>query len=163
MTKLKRGMLNSDKKGLSPIIATLLLVAVVVTLSAIVFIWAGRFIPEVISKQGMPAEQACENLVLSATFEGGKVIITNSGNIPAYGISLFAKSRGRSERFDLEGSVMAGTSREFSSGIDEDGNTKSLRFDGPESMEIIPGILGEGETGKKVYKCEKIIVPVTIQ
>ena len=162
MTKPEKRITN--KRGLSPIVATLLLVAVVVTLSVIVFIWAGRFIPEVISKQGMPAEQACEQLVLSATFEGNKVIITNSGNIPAYGMSLFFKSNGKSERLDLEGGIMAGTSKEFSSGIDKDGNSKDLsKFGSPESMEIIPGILGEGESGKKVYKCENIIIPVNIQ
>lgn len=159
-------MIKSSKKGLSPIVATLLLVAVVVTLSSIVFIWAGRFIPEVVQKQGLPAEQACDSLVLSATYYSeGKVIVTNNGNIPVYGMSLLVKSDGTSQRIDLEGGVMAGNSKEFTNGFDADGTSISLSFQNVEDMEIIPGILGEGEEGgqKKVYKCENIIIPVGFQ
>lgn len=165
-------MIKFSKRGLSPIIATLLLIAVVVTLSAIVFIWAGRFIPEVVQKQGLPAEQACDNIVLSATYyretsEGKTIAVTNSGNIPVYGMSLLVKSDGRSQRIDLEGSVMAGDSKKFTRGFDADGNPVSLSSlisESVKDMEIIPGILGEGETGrqKKVYKCENIIIPVEL-
>jgi flagellin-like protein len=133
------------KKGLSPVIATVLLIAVVISLSAIVFFWARGFIPSVIQKSGISASQACSEIVLTATYSSGTgmLTVTNNGNIPISRFSVAAESNGEITVIDFSESVLIG-------------NSVSVVYspaDGA-SIKLTPSILGEGGNQKKLYKCE---------
>ena len=48
-----------DKKGVSPLIATILLVAIVIVIAFLVFWWYGEFVQNQLDKSDATAEQAC--------------------------------------------------------------------------------------------------------
>ncbi len=85
------------KKGISPLIATVMLVAVVIVLAFLVFWWYGEYIEENLQKSEITAEQACLNDVSmrinepgcleNATATGDKVVyfnVENNGDIKLY-------------------------------------------------------------------------------
>jgi len=80
---MKRG-----KRGLSPVIASVLLIALVLVLAAIIFLWARGFISEQIEKFGVPIEDLCQNVafdieVIDAS-SGYDFEIANRGNVPIH-------------------------------------------------------------------------------
>lgn len=55
------------KKGVSPVIATVLLIGIVIALSLIVFIWMSTFIGETITKfDGENVELVCDKVEIDA-------------------------------------------------------------------------------------------------
>jgi flagellin-like protein len=50
-----------SRKGISPLIATVMLVAVVIVIAFLVFWWYGEYIEESLEKSEITAEQACLN------------------------------------------------------------------------------------------------------
>ncbi len=141
-----------EKKGLSPIIATVLLISLVVVLAAIIFMWARGFISEQIEKAGQSAEAACtgidfdaEQTPVSSTII--KLNIVNRGNVPIYSFHIEQiKSGGDTEITEFK-----------NAGVPAEGTTEvSVTLD-PTTNEIIlyPAILGniqDSET-KSPYTC----------
>lgn len=135
------------RKGVSPIIATVLLLGIVVALSTMVFLWARSFVGEVVQKGGKPAEQVCESIVLSAIYSGGSLQILNDGNVPVHKLSILVEQEGNIDSTEYIDPVLAGGSVEVE-------NVAS-----GETIEIVPWILGDGN---KVYKCEKTFTANTV-
>lgn len=133
-----------SKRGLSPVISTILLIVVVVTLAGIVFTWAARFIPEAIDKGGLPAAQACESVVLSASYfsSSGDLQVSNNGNVPLYGVDILIDNNGEIDVDSRRGPILSGSLVEFA-GVPSG-----------EEITLIPSIVGDTGEGKKVYKCE---------
>lgn len=82
-----------NKKGVSSVIATILLIALVVVLATIVFLWARGFIKEQIEKFGTPIENQCENIdwevrKVASSGDITSLSISNNGNIPIYDVSI---------------------------------------------------------------------------
>lgn len=132
-----------SKRGLSPVIATILLIVIVVSLASIVFIWARGLIPAAIQKGGMPAEQACSQMALTAVYSSfdGVLTITNDGNIPVHKFVVGVVSGGELTSQEITSPILAG-----------DFYSEPFAFSG-DSMTITPSILGEGGSDKKIYKC----------
>lgn len=55
-------MVLKRKRGLSPVVATVLLVALAMILAMIIFLWARGWIFEQIEKKGTPIDQVCESI-----------------------------------------------------------------------------------------------------
>ncbi len=81
-----------SKRGVSPVIATILLIAIVVVLAGIVFLWARGFITEGIQKSNEPIERSCERVKFKAEVirEGSDYFleVNNQENIPIYGFDI---------------------------------------------------------------------------
>jgi len=78
----KRGI-EINKKGISPLIATILLVGFVVVIGAVVIIWGRNFIKERAEKEGSLAEKQleCENIEIDIKDAGpGFITVENNGN-----------------------------------------------------------------------------------
>ncbi len=90
----KRGMKNH--KGVSPVIATVLLIALVVTLGVVVFLWFRSFTQEAVTKfGGENIELTCGNVEFEASYSsGGDLAISNTGNVPVYGFNIRINSAG---------------------------------------------------------------------
>ncbi len=87
MEKREKKLGFENKKALSPVIATVLLVMLVLVLASIIFLWARGFVSEQIEKRGQPVENVCKDVSFNAQLvsEGAPFIeITNLGNIPIY-------------------------------------------------------------------------------
>ena len=92
---MKKKKVNNlkEKKGISPLIATVLLIAIALTLALAIFMWAKTWVGEKIEKDigGGPQaiEMFCEDVSFEARVKGdGEVTITNIGNIPIYNVEV---------------------------------------------------------------------------
>ena len=81
------------KKGVSPVIATVLLIGMVIALALIVFIWMRAFVKETITKfDGQNVELVCNDVKIQASYAGGQLSIFNLGNVPIYDIRIKTSS-----------------------------------------------------------------------
>ncbi|MFH1425719.1 MAG: archaellin/type IV pilin N-terminal domain-containing protein [archaeon] len=87
----KRGTGKLRKKGLSPVIATVLLVSIAVILAVIIFFWARHFVAEKVEKEGQAIELLCDDVSFSADAYGFKLYVENTGSVPLYGMEIKKK------------------------------------------------------------------------
>ncbi len=156
----KRGR---SKKGLSPVVATALLILIGVALAAIIFLWARSFVAEKLQKDvggGAEAiELLCDDLRFDAeaVLSGGQgeldVSIVNRGNIPIYGAEARKESIGASKIVGIGVSELG-----IKSG--EDYVLKiipQINVQKGDSVTIVPVLLGtpgENSEDRKSYTCD---------
>ncbi|MEM3405764.1 MAG: archaellin/type IV pilin N-terminal domain-containing protein [Candidatus Pacearchaeota archaeon] len=141
-------MIKKDKRAISPVIATLLLVVIVIILVLIVFIWAKSFIKESIQKKEKPAQQVCGEIRLEVYYnkDSGEISFSNIGNYPIYSLQLRLKEKGKIKNYEINKSILIGAGESI-----KDDSLKNK-----DSIEVIPVILGENEKGKKTqYTCKE--------
>jgi len=143
-------MIQKGKKGLSPVVATTLLVAITVVLATIVFFWARGFIGDEIEKFGRKIDQSCPDVVFSveALSSTGKIYVQNEGTVPIYGIEVRQKRFAgvnilQTEPFSNLG-ILAGESDRVD--LPSELNT------GDEII-IVPVLLGETKDKRKPQAC----------
>ncbi|MBS3090317.1 hypothetical protein J4433_00940 [Candidatus Pacearchaeota archaeon] len=139
------------KKGVTPIVATVLLIGITITLAIIIFAWARGFIAEQIEKFGKSAEQVCEELsydadVVPAGANLYDFYITNRGNIPIYAIDIKQIGPGKSQVDRRTITIAEGQSLK---------ETLTLERASYDTIMIMPVILGNarGTANKKAYAC----------
>src|SRR3990167_6556675 len=152
------GMIVKRKKGVSPVIATVLLVAIVLVLAVIVFLWARNFVGESVEKQGRDVDQSCAETSFRAEiiFTGDEpddektLFIENTGTVPLYGAELRKKQViGEIKLVDtFDGSVSPGATGEINL------TKKSGDLAVEDSVLVVPILLGETQTQKKAYICD---------
>jgi flagellin-like protein len=82
------------KKGLSPVIATVLLITLAIVLVGIIFLWMRGFVSEQIEKQGKPSDQVCQEIdfAIEHTYNPLRntidLQIVNRGNVNIYGLDI---------------------------------------------------------------------------
>ena len=144
------------KRGLSPVIASVLMILLVLVLSVIIFLWARGFIGEQVEKFGKPAEELCSSVDFSvvAIDNGGYHIleIVNRGNVGISAFEIKMYSSGDSEISKINVGVRAGESltAEVSLGVMK--NNKLV-----DKIEIFPVLNGvvKGESSRKMFTCNK--------
>lgn len=142
------------KKGLSPVVATVLLVAIVIVIGLIVFLWFRGISEEAITKfDGTNVKLICEEVEFDASFAGGVIYVSNSGNIPIYKMKarIFSDTTGTQSTEYIGGD---GSWPEL--GINQ-GGTYSGALPTPVSGDnilLVPVLLGSSEKGDKSYTCE---------
>ena len=92
---MKRGY----RKGLSPIIATVLLVFMVLIMAAVIFLWARGFFSEQLEKNGLSIEEQCSNVEFRVdrgylSHDEVELDILNSGSVSLYAIAIKEVRRG---------------------------------------------------------------------
>ena len=147
---MRRGI---NKKGVSPTIATVLLIALVIVAGLLVFAWFKSFSKEAVTKfGGKNVELVCDDLDFEASYSGGILYVSNLGNVPIYSLNL--KEYG-SEGFEItelkdESSIWpaAGLAQgmTFSDAIEFSGATKVV---------AIPVLAGNSDSGQKIVPCEE--------
>jgi flagellin-like protein len=143
-----RNMIAKEKRGLSPVIATILLVSLALVLAVIVFLWARAFIPETIQKEGRAIELSCEEVSFNAEAfaTDGEVSVENTGQIPIYGIEIrkkqFLGDISQAEQFSDE--ILTGQS--INAPLPAD-----IVFG--DTIILIPILVGEGKDGHTSYPC----------
>lgn len=131
-------MLN--KRGVSPLIATVVLVSLVVAGTTIFMLWGKKYTEGVQKKQGTLSLSSleCTGISISANPSGGVVDITNNGNM-IDGVIIRSSGKGKSNMVVYENGI-------------EPGQSKSYPFSNIpgvskiESVEVIPTV------GKGIYR-----------
>ena len=143
----------NNRRGLSPVIATVLLIAIAIILAIIIFLWARSFVSERIEKFGEPIENSCDDVYFSAEadIDGGDlaVDILNSGNVPIYGVEVHKKSIGGSKRIT---SVNFGT---VGSGKTGSGSGNIESSEDLTEVILLPVLVGETNEYQKQYICSE--------
>ena len=149
-------MRGLNKRGLSPVVASVLLVALVLVLASIVFLWARGFIGEQIEKGDKPVAELCDELDFSIELilaQGGvsgtyDVEIVNRGNYAIFGFLVVKSLDGDESREELAISVNPQDSRK---------KYVDLRIDlkKPDKVKFYPSLLGSlvGESSNRPYSC----------
>lgn len=139
-------MLN--KRGLSPVIATVLLITLAIVLVGIVFLWMQGFVSEQVEKQGKPIDQICKEVAfeIESDYDSANGIfslqVVNRGNVNIYGFDI---------KF-LEEKDSSMKSFTFSTNVGESSEVQSIPLIGDVRQVILyPMILGSVK-GKKVTK-----------
>ncbi len=141
--------MKNKKRGLSPVIATMLLVAIVIVIALIVFLWFRSITEEAITKfDGQNIRIVCEEVSFDADYDAGQVFISNTGQVPIY--QMKAKIFG-------SGSF---TTMTISEGWPEKGLNMGEAFSGSvadsaEKIILIPVLVGETSKGEKTYTCDE--------
>jgi len=131
---------SENKKGLSPVITTVLLVLLAIILVVIILLWAKGFIKEKTMKFDEPIERACDSVNFDASLANGALYINNIGNIPIYRVGVRMSDAGSRE-------ILYSDNENFArgySGIAE----FSSSLGG--SIEVIPVLLGKKEKSEKI-------------
>lgn len=143
------------KKGISPVIATVLLVGLVIVTGLIVFAWFRGFTQETVTKfGGENIELACNDLQFEASYSSSSntLSVSNVGNVPIYGINVkitkeasfsTEKIRDLSDKWPENG---LGQGQVFS------GNMGSTISSGDEVI-LIPVLIGTTGSDEKTHVC----------
>jgi flagellin-like protein len=140
---------RDNKRGLSPMIASVLMIMLVLVLAAMIFLWARGFISEQIEKFGRPVEELCGEVDFRAEKVGNELEVLNRGNVDIRHLDIKMFKGGNSEisKFDIQ--VDAGeAARQPITLIMENG-------DAPEETILYPALIGtvRGENSNKVFTC----------
>jgi len=135
-----------EKKGISPVIATVLLIAIVIIIAVIIFIWAGKVIQEDITKFGSSIKTECGNVVLSASELSGTLSLSNGVGVAVSRVDL-KMDDGSIVSCDSNSGVGSAESTTITlSSCGASGNVES----------VIPVLLGEKSDGSPAeYSCDK--------
>jgi len=140
------------KRGLSPVIATVLLIGIVVVIALIVFTWFRGFTQEAVTKFDQNAQLVCNDIEFKATLSGGSMSIVNLGNIPIY--SMLVKMSGTSgfETRDLKELTENWPDGGLNVGGAFEGNFNEER----EEILLIPILRGNSQKGGEAsFACEE--------
>jgi len=141
------------RRGLSPVIATVLLIAIALTLALAIFMWAKTWVGEKIEKDigGGPQaiEMFCEDVSFEARVKGdGEVTITNIGNIPIYNVEVKKIRKGSVKDLGSLGTTGIAV------GSSMTGKLVGASLTEGEDVNVIPILLGETESFKTPYVCD---------
>ena len=147
-----------ERRGLSPVIATVLLISMAVVLSLIVFLWARSFIAEKTQKDlgggPEPIENFCDKIEFSAeaVYDQSEVCLNNNGNIPIYGAEVRKVSLGSVKNVGvLDTTLTKGAGGCFAF----DFSDSSININKGDEIVVVPILLGENGDYKKSYTCDE--------
>ena len=144
-----------NKRGVSPVIATTLLIAMVVVTGLIIFLWFRGFTEEAVTKfGGTNVKLVCGDVRFESSYSSGSLFLSNIGNVPIYSIKLKVESPGSYETLDIENIVgnwpVTGLNQGgvFSADI-------SSSVSGAEKIVVIPVLRGTSDTGARTHDCDE--------
>ena len=149
--------MSTNKKGLSPVIATTLLVLMTVIIAVLIFVWVKSFFGEEIKKNLGGEDELIQNFCERVQFTAdvtvsGTITIQNSGEVPIYGIEVKKEGLGSMKSLGIARSRDGGT---------KSGDTEELIYSLGENtivaknnLVLVPILLGTTNEAKKSYPCD---------
>ena len=144
-----------SNKGLSPVIATVLLIAITISMALVIFLWFKGISQEAITKDGRNIELVCNDVVLDGSYDSTseEISIINNGNIPVYQIKIKIFKNGGYETEDADSlGLSSWPSYGLNPGATFSGDVGSS-FSGAVKVIIIPVLLGKADSGDKTFTC----------
>ena len=142
------------KQGISPVIATVLLVAMVVVIGLIIFLWFRGITEEAVTKfGGRNIELVCEDVEFSSSYSVGILSISNMGNVPIFGMKARISKQGSHETLDMEDLLVSWPGIGLRQGGTFSGDL-STEFSEANQVLLIPVLMGTSAQGDQTYVCE---------
>ena len=130
--------------GLSPVIATVLLIAMVVIIALIIFLWFKNISGENITKFNQNIKLVCDDVDFDVSYSG-KLYITNNGETPIYGMKI--------REIDEDGSYTTEDLTGFNGLISGQSTSITITITADKII-LIPVLKGLGESGEVNYDCD---------
>lgn len=149
-----------NKKAVSPIISTVLLIMIVIILAIIILVWSRGFIKEIITKEiagnKKRVNEFCLEIRMNPIVNKDNTFgFENTGNVPiyAYLLKLELKGLGKSEVITIKNQE-GGAVNPGHSVIVKDSRVGS--YSSYESIKIIPILLGTSDSNVKEFQCPEL-------
>jgi flagellin-like protein len=141
------------KSGLSPIITTVLLIALTLVITTVVFLWFRGMVEEGVTKFGKNIKLVCDDVDFDASYSSGVISIVNNGNVPLFRVNL---------KISKDGSYQTKDIKDLSSNWPDVGLAQGGAFSedieskvgNAEKILIVPVLIGTSSSGKKTFICE---------
>ena len=150
---MKKGM----RKGVSPVIATTLLVTMVVVIGLIIFLWFRGFTQEAITKfEGTNIELVCGDVRFDSSYSSssGEIFLSNIGNVPIYSFQLKIEQQGSHETLSIESITGSWPGTGLNQGGVFSGDISSSAS-GAEKITLIPVLRGTSDSGVRTHVCDE--------
>ncbi|MEM4330538.1 MAG: archaellin/type IV pilin N-terminal domain-containing protein [Candidatus Pacearchaeota archaeon] len=147
-----------NKKGISPVVATILLISLAIILALIVLFWALGWLREQIEKNGKPIESACKDAKIKIEYEksaaGIKIVVVNIGNLPINEIGIKEEAKDGASKIHTRtiGLSPGAATNEIEIPLP---NIPNKRLSDLDKIIIYPSLIGKvkGKDEKKAYSC----------
>lgn len=141
------------QKGISQVVSTILLIALVVAMAGIIIFWSRGITGEAITIHGQNIVLVCHDVFFEFSYDDGILNIINSGNVDIYSIELLMDAGDNAEAVNI---------RELTSKWPENGLTQggifsdSISFNTDvKEVHLLPILRGDTESKKqKEHICE---------
>lgn len=144
-----------NKKAVSPVIATVLLIGMVIVMGAILFLWLRGFTQEAVTKFDKNVDLVCNDVQFQATYSSdGTLGISNVGNVPIYDIKVKISEGGNFETMDMKDLSTNWKQAGLNPGRTFSGNVNSYVV-GADSITLIPVLVGSSASGEKAFICDE--------
>jgi len=147
--------LKKHKKAVTPVIATVLLIGMVIVIALIVFLWFRGLTQEAITKFDKNVELVCGEVNFEASYSNseGTLAVSNIGNVPIYNMKV---------KISEEGDFKTESLNEISDDWQSAGLNPGRRFSGninsyvtsANKIVITPVLVGTSESGERTYNCD---------
>lgn len=141
-----------NNKGVSPVIATILLVGIVLVMGLIIFVWLRGLAGETITKFDKNAELVCEEIQFEASYSIGELSISNIGNVPIFQMKVKVSNKGNFETSNLDTLTESWPDVGLNQGTSF---SDRITFSDAEEIVLIPVILGSSKEGEKTFACDE--------
>lgn len=149
--KKKRNKQIFSEKALSPVIATVLLISMVVVIGLIIFLWFKGIVQEEGTKFGKNVKLVCDDIDFEASYSDGTLNIINIGNVAIYEINLKIE---KEASYETEKLVQNWPTLGLNQGETYSGDISGYVIDANKIV-LIPTLIGSSSEGKKPYTCEE--------
>lgn len=143
------------KQGLSPIVTTILLVALTIGIISIIFFWFRGMVQEGVVKFGKNIELVCDDVSFETSYSSGTLNIINNGNVPIFLVNIRITNGGSYQTKSI-GDFEIGSNwpvNGLSQGGTFSGRIGSEVGDADELM-IFPILIGTASGKQKTFVCE---------
>lgn len=143
-----------EKRGISPVVATILLVVLAIILALIIWLWARSFISENVMKNNEVVANSCDKVIWDADIVNNLLTVENKGDIALYGVVVRKVGAGTEQTcYPFEKITQPSISPGANSAAALDENCPDLTSG---DVIIIPVILGATDSGaRRFYTCDE--------
>ena len=132
-------------------IATVLLIAMVIVIGLIVFLWFRGIVQEEGTKFGKNVKLVCADVKFDASYSGGVLNVINTATTPIYRMKIKISKAGSYTTKEIGGTWPA-------LGLNQGGTFSgdvSSDTEGASKIKLIPVLMGSSSEGKKAFACEE--------
>jgi len=151
MEKIRKNKSRIGKKGVSPVVTTVLLIVLVLIVAMIIFVWAKGWFKEQTQKFNEPIERACESVDLNVQLSDmmDSLDVINQGAVPVFKIALKLTDASGSEIDVFDTKLGVGDSKTID--LSETGRDYSIY----KKIEVLPILLGKKGNEDAEKRCDK--------
>lgn len=149
-SKMKK---RGKEKGVSPVIATVLLVGLVVVMGVIIFLWAKSFVKEEATKFNKNIRLSCEDVQFDASYSTSdeQLEVLNTGIVPIFRLNIKVYKPGGFETTDISELASNWPSTGLKQGEPFSGDIGDIS--GATKIVAIPVLIGSSGQGQKTFTC----------